>query len=297
MRSLAVIQNDIVTDSTSSKRPAWLRVRAPAGERYHTLRRLLLQERLHTVCDSAACPNMGECWNNGTATFMILGHACTRACRFCDVMTTTTPDPVDLDEPARLAKAAALMGLSHVVITSVARDDLPDGGALQFARCITSVKQALPRATVEVLVPDFGGSSSSIKIVTDVAPAIFNHNVETVPRMTKQIRSGALYERSLDVLASAKSLNPAMKTKSGIMLGLGETDDEVREVISDLRSVNVAILTIGQYLRPSKWHHEVARYADLDVFAAHKQFAQNLGFSHVESGPLVRSSYHAERAI
>jgi lipoyl synthase len=276
-------------------RPAWLRVRAPGGGRYGELKRLLDERRLHTVCSSAACPNVGECWAAGTATFMILGNECTRACRFCDVKTAKDPRPVDLDEPERLADAVELMGLTHVVITSVARDDLEDGGARHFARCLRAVRARVPAATLEVLVPDFSGQEGSIRVVLDESPAVFNHNLETSERLTPKIRSGASYQRSLEVLAVAKRLRPDIRTKTGIMLGLGESDDEVVRTIQDAREAQVDILTLGQYLRPSSWNHEVMRYVPPEQFAELGEFARGLGFAHVESGPLVRSSYHAER--
>jgi len=290
-------------DAPATERPAprahppWLRVRAPGGDGYRRLRALLEERRLHTVCSSAACPNIGECWGAGTATFMILGNECTRACRFCDVKTSSTPKPVDLDEPARLAEAVVLMSLRHVVITSVARDDLPDGGARQFVRCLEAVRARVPDATLEVLVPDFGGDVESLRLVTDARPAIFNHNLETCERLTPVIRSRAKYGRSLEVLANAKRLAPALRTKSGIMLGLGESDDEVRASLRDLRASQVDIVTLGQYLRPSAWHHEVVRFVPPAVFDELGAYARGLGFSHVEAGPLVRSSYHAERGV
>ncbi len=297
MAGLPIFNEDPAEKSPPAPRPAWLRVRAPAGERYRALQRLLQDRRLNTVCSSAACPNVGECWNAGTATFMILGNECTRACRFCDVKTTNRPGPVDLDEPLRLAEASELMGLRHVVITSVARDDLRDGGANQFVRCIVEVKKRVPGASVEVLVPDFQGQHAPIHAVVDAGCDVFNHNLETVERLTRKIRSSAKYDRSLAVLAEAKRHDPIVMTKSGLMLGLGETDDEVRKAIVDLREHNVDSLTLGQYLRPSGWHHEVERLAPPAVFEELGAFARELGFSHVESGPLVRSSYHAERAL
>lgn len=281
----------------SLPKPSWLRVKAPMGERVQRLSSMLTQERLHTVCFSAACPNMGECWDNGTATFMILGNQCTRACRFCNVQSKMRPGPVDLNEPERLAKTAINMGLKHVVITSVARDDLADGGARQFARCLSVLKNLAPHMTTEVLVPDFFGAIESLKIVIDQRPHIFNHNIETVRRLTPKIRSGAQYERSLALLKDAKHLDPAIKTKSGIMLGLGEEDHEVMTAIKDLRSHNCDQLTIGQYLRPTHWHHPVHRYVTPERFGDFKAFALDIGFSHVESGPLVRSSYHAEKGV
>ena len=283
--------------TTLGPHPSWLRVRAPGGDNYRHLHALLDERRLHTVCSSAACPNVGECWSAGTATFMILGNECTRACRFCDVKTAAVPNPVDLDEPSRLAEAVVLMGLKHVVITSVARDDLEDGGARQFARCLEAVHAAVPAASLEVLVPDFQGRVGSIRTVLDAGVSIFNHNLETCERLTPVIRSRAKYHRSLEVLRQAKELRPDVRTKSGIMLGLGESDDEVEAAIRDLRTAHVDIVTLGQYLRPSRWHHEVMRFAPPETFRALGDYARGLGFAHVESGPLVRSSYHAERGV
>lgn len=278
-------------------RPPWIRVKAPVGAKVRELTQLLNHERLNTVCSSAACPNMGECWNNGVATFMILGNQCTRACRFCNVQSNKRPSPVDLDEPERLLKSALVMKLKHVVITSVARDDLPDGGALQFARCLRVLHEKAPELTTEVLVPDFFGSLENLAIVTHEAPTIFNHNIETVRRLTPRIRSGAQYDRSLNLLQMAKELDESILTKSGIMLGLGEEDHEVVQALEDLRAHRCDQLTLGQYLRPTTWHHPVHRYVPPDQFAAFKRIALDLGFSHVESGPLVRSSYHAERGV
>lgn len=307
MAGLTILeQASPVTTSAAGPRPAWLRVKAPGAGRTSELRRLLDEHRLHTVCSSAACPNIGECWAAGTATFMILGNECTRACRFCDVKTAKDPLPVDLDEAERLADAVELMGLQHVVITSVARDDLADGGARQFARVLRAVRARKPGVTLEVLVPDFKGDRASIALVLEENPAIFNHNLETCERLTPAIRSGAVYRRSLEVLAAAKELGAAraaagvgaeLRTKTGVMLGLGESDDEVRQTIKDARAAHVDILTIGQYLRPSSWNAPVERYVEPAVFAALAAFARSLGFAHVESGPLVRSSYHAERAV
>ena len=303
MAGLTILDQTPVTMSGVSSepgplpKPAWLRVKAPGAGRTTELRQLLTERRLHTVCSSAACPNIGECWAAGTATFMILGNECTRACRFCDVKTAKDPLPVDLDEAERLADAVELMGLQHVVITSVARDDLEDGGAKQFARCLRAVRARRPSATLEVLVPDFQGRSESIALVLDEHPSVFNHNVETCERLTPAIRSGAVYRRSLQVLATAKAMRPDIRTKTGVMLGLGETDDEVQQTIRDARAANVDILTIGQYLRPSSWNAPVQRYVEPAVFAALGAYARTLGFAHVESGPLVRSSYHAERAV
>lgn len=278
-------------------KPAWLRVRAPTGERVAELGRLLSHQRLNTVCSSAACPNLGECWDRGTATFMILGNQCTRACRFCNVQSKLRPAPVDLNEPQRLVESALLMKLKHVVITSVARDDLSDGGAEHFARCLRALKEQAPGLSTEVLVPDFLGDEKSLALVTASSPTIFNHNLETVRRLTPKIRSGAQYDRSLKFLALAKEQNSKMRTKSGIMLGLGESDDEVHAALEDLRNHKVDQLTIGQYLRPTPWHHPVDRFVHPEVFMALGLKAKALGFSHVESGPLVRSSYHAEKGV
>jgi lipoic acid synthetase len=278
---------------TDLARPPWLRVRAPTGEKYNELRSLITNKRLHTVCSSASCPNIGECWELGTATFMIMGNVCTRACRFCDVNSYSRPKPLDLEEPERLADAVFQMKLRHVVITSVTRDDLPDFGAQHFVNCIQAVKHKNPGVRVEILAPDFSGEREHIAKVAKPPLEIFNHNVETVERLTPKIRSGGSYKRSLSVLRTVKELAPQILTKSGIMLGLGEDDNEVKEAIVDLRQHGVEILTIGQYLRPSSFHHVVTRYAEPQVFLEHKNFALSLGFRHVESGPLVRSSYHA----
>ncbi|MBI1948174.1 MAG: lipoyl synthase [Deltaproteobacteria bacterium] len=278
-------------------RPDWLRVRAPGGGRVDELAALLAERRLHTVCSSAACPNRAECWSAGTATFLILGNRCTRACRFCDVQTSATPEAVDLDEPVRLAEAAALLALSHVVITGVTRDDLPDGGARQFARCLHAVRARLPHATLEVLVSDLGGDEQALQQVLDAAPDVFAHNLETCERLTPQIRSGAQYRRSLALLAAAKRRAPAVRTKTGLMLGLGEHDDEVLAALADARAAAVDVVTLGQYLRPSAWNAPVERYVTPARFDELGAAARALGFLHVESGPLVRSSYHAERAL
>lgn len=240
---------------------------------------------------------MGECWNNGTATFMILGNLCTRSCRFCDVKTARRPGPVDLLEPTRLVDLVLSMELRHVVITSVARDDLADGGAKQFARVLRSLRDRAPHITTEVLVPDFLGSLDCLAIVLDENPNIFNHNLETVRRLTPVVRSRAIYDRSLEMLQNAKKMAPHIITKSGIMVGLGENDDEVFDAISDLHAHDGEHLTVGQYLRPSAKHLPVMRYVSPDTFLEYKKFALKLGFRHVESGPLVRSSYHAEQGL
>ncbi len=278
-------------------RPQWIRVKAPSSERVTRLQQIIHQSRLNTVCSSAACPNMGECWNNGTATFMILGNQCTRACRFCNVQSKLKPAPVDLDEPRRLVDLVIAMALKHVVITSVARDDLDCGGSKQFARILKLLRADAPQMTTEVLVPDFLGSIENLKTVVDERPNIFNHNLETVQRLTKRVRSKAIYERSLSVLKNAKELCPKIITKSGLMLGLGEEDDEVVEALKDLRAHDCDHLTLGQYLRPSPKHHPVMRYVTPEKFFELKRVAKDLGFLHVESGPLVRSSYHAEKGV
>jgi lipoic acid synthetase len=277
-------------------RPDWLRAPAPVGENYRELKTLVESLELHTVCESAACPNIGDCWNRRTATFMILGNVCTRRCGFCAVQKGA-PLAVDYDEPRRVAEACAKLGLKFAVITSVNRDDRKDGGAELFALTIRAIRERLPNCGVEVLVPDFQGSHAAMDIVLEAAPDILNHNTETVPRLYRQVRMGARYERSLDMLAYVKKSKPSTPAKSGLMLGLGETFDEVLEVMSDLRRSNVDILTLGQYLRPSPKHLPIARYVAPAEFADLKQRGYAMGFSHVESGPLVRSSYHAADAV
>ena len=275
-----------------SKRPEWLRAPAPAGENYQDIKQLVARLRLHTVCESAACPNVGECWNHRTATFMILGNVCTRRCGFCAV-EKGAPLPVDYDEPRRVAEAVAAMGLQFAVITSVNRDDREDGGAELFALVIGAIRRRVGGCGVEVLVPDFQGSRAAVETVLEAAPDVFNHNTETVPRLYRQVRLGARYERSLDVLAHAKRTAPAVPTKSGLMLGLGETNAEILQVMRDLRANRVDILTLGQYLRPSPKHLPIVRYAPPEEFAELRVAAREMGFGHVEAGPLVRSSYHA----
>jgi lipoic acid synthetase len=273
-------------------RPAWLRAPAPTGENYRELKALVSALNLHTVCESAACPNVGECWNHRTATFMILGNMCTRRCGFCAVQKGA-PLEVDYDEPRRVAEACAILGLKYAVITSVNRDDRKDGGADLFALTIAAIRQRIPGCKVEVLVPDFQGSHAAMEIVMNAHPDVLNHNIETVPRLYRQVRLGARYERSLDMLSYAKLVRPFIPTKSGLMLGLGETRDEVLAVMRDLRSHEVDILTLGQYLRPTPKHLPVIRHAPPDEFADYKRIGYEYGFKHVESGPLVRSSYHA----
>jgi lipoic acid synthetase len=285
----------LVNISTPTGRPKWLRAPAPAGENYRELKHLIGTLRLHTVCESAACPNVGECWNHRTATFMILGNVCTRRCGFCAV-EKGAPLPVDYDEPRRVAEAVAAMGLRFAVITSVNRDDRPDGGAELFALTIRAIRERIPGCGVEVLTPDFQGDLAAVETVLEAAPEVFNHNTETVPRLYREVRLGARYERSLQVLAHAKKIAPSIPAKSGLMLGLGETRDEVLAVMRDLRAHGVDILTLGQYLRPSPRHLPVVRYVSPAEFDEFRREGAAMGFAHVESGPLVRSSYHAANA-
>jgi lipoyl synthase len=277
-------------------RPAWLRAPAPVGENYHNLQKLVRKLDLHTVCESAACPNIGDCWNRKTATFMILGNVCTRRCGFCAVQKGG-PLPVDLDEPRRVAEACAVLGLQFAVITSVNRDDRKDGGAELFKLTIEAIRARLPGCGVEVLVPDFQGSHDAMDIVLSASPDVLNHNTETVPRLYRQVRMGARYERSLDMLAYVKQQRPEIPTKSGLMLGLGETIEEVHQVMRDLRGSKVDILTMGQYLRPSVKHLPMIRHVAPSEFAELKTLGYQMGFRHVESGPLVRSSFHAADAV
>lgn len=275
------------------KRPAWLRAPAPAGDNYQDLKSLVGRLNLHTVCESAACPNVGECWNQRTATFMILGNVCTRRCGFCAVQKGA-PLEVDMDEPRRVAEAVEALGLRYAVITSVNRDDRKDGGARLFAMTIAAIRERVPGCKVEVLVPDFQGSHAAMDIVMDAAPDVLNHNTETVPRLYRQVRLGARYERSLDMLRYAKSRRPETPVKSGLMLGLGETMDEVVQVMRDLKAHDVDIVTLGQYLRPSPKHLPILRYVTPEEFAQLRRAGMEMGFAHVEAGPLVRSSYHAD---
>jgi lipoyl synthase len=286
----------LVSIAPKLDRPKWLRAPAPAGSNYHELKGLIERLRLHTVCESAACPNVGECWNQRTATFMILGNVCTRRCGFCAVQKGA-PLPVDYDEPQRVAEAVAVMGLNFAVITSVNRDDREDGGAELFALVIRAIRNRIPGCGVEVLIPDFQGNHDAVEIVMEAAPDVLNHNTETVPRLYRQVRLGARYERSLDVLAYAKRIAPATPTKSGLMLGLGEKPEEVLEVMRDLRASHVDILTLGQYLRPSPKHLPIVRYVAPEEFDEFRRAGQEMGFSHIEAGPLVRSSYHASDAV
>ena len=276
--------------------PPWLKVRFPAGDRYSEIKGLLRQHQLHTVCEEAHCPNIGECFNHGTATFMILGDVCTRACGFCAV-TSGRPQGLDLLEPLRLARTVERLGLDYVVITSVNRDDLPDGGASIFAACIRATRRKNPSCRVEVLVPDFMGNWDALATVVEARPFVLNHNVETVPRLYRRVRHKARYERSLALISKVKDLDPSILAKSGIMLGLGETREEVRQTLADLRSAGCEAVTIGQYLRPSPKHLPVERFVPPEEFEEIGREARALAFRHVESGPLVRSSYHAHRQV
>jgi lipoyl synthase len=273
-------------------KPEWLKVRAPGSENYVRLKTIMRELRLNTVCEDAHCPNIGECWHHGTATFMILGDICTRACSYCAV-AHGRPNELDLAEPARVAEAIARMQLQYAVITSVDRDDLADGGASIFAATIRETRARVPDCRIEVLIPDFQGIESSLHAVLDAAPDVLNHNIETVPRLYRMARSGGRYPRSLELLDRSRRYAPAIGTKTGIMVGLGEEFDEILTVFDDLRRVGVAILTIGQYLRPSLDHAPMSRYYHPDEFAELKRIALAKGFVHVEAGPLVRSSYHA----
>jgi lipoic acid synthetase len=285
----------MVTEARPMQRkPDWLKVRFPAGERYQHLKDLMRENALHTICEDAKCPNIGECWNAGTATFMILGDVCTRSCGFCAV-TTGRPGSLDLVEPYRLAKAVRTLGLDYVVITSVNRDDVESGGAEVFAACIRAIRRDDPSVRVEVLVPDFKGNWDALAEVVRARPFVLNHNIETVPRLYRRVRPQAIYGRSLELIRRAKAIAPDMLTKSGFMVGLGETPDELFGIMRDLREHGCDIVTIGQYLRPTLQHLPVERYYDPSEYQAFRDFGSTLGFAHVEAGPLVRSSYHAEK--
>lgn len=276
------------------RKPDWLRVKLPTGESYKNVREIVGEHKLHTICESGNCPNMGECWGAGTATFMILGNTCTRSCGFCAV-STGRPDDVDPFEPARVARSVQLMGIKHCVITSVDRDDLADGGSEIWAKTVRAIRRKCPEVTMETLIPDLQGNWNNLQRLIDAAPEIISHNLETVRRLTKQVRVQAKYDRSLEVLLRLKK--GGMRTKSGLMLGLGETDQEVLESMEDLRSVEVDILTLGQYLQPTPKHLPVAEFVHPDRFAKYKEIGLEMGFRYVESGPLVRSSYHAEKHL
>ncbi len=287
---------ELAPTQLGQKRPEWLRVRFPSGPNYTELKQLVRTQKLHTVCEEAHCPNIGDCWERRTATFMILGSVCTRSCGFCAIETGRPPE-YDVLEPGRVAAAVAHLGLRHVVITSVARDELEDGGSELFARTIRAVHRRVPGCSVEVLIPDFKGNRESIARVVEARPEILNHNTETVPRLHKRVRVQAKYERTLGLLATAKELDPSLTTKSGIMVGLGERREEIQQVMQDLRAARVDVLTIGQYLRPSREHLPLERYYSPAEFEEMKAAGLALGFSHVESGPLVRSSYHADEQV
>ena len=278
--------------AAAEPKPAWLKVRAPGSPAYLRLRGIMRDLNLHTVCEEARCPNIGECWHHGTATFMILGDRCTRSCGYCNVLHGT-PGALDPDEPDKLARAVDAMSLAYVVVTSVDRDDLPDFGAGVFAATIRAIKARRPACRVEVLIPDFQGSEGALQTVLGAQPDVLNHNTETVPRLYRTARPGGRYVRALELLDRARRRAPAIPTKTGLMVGLGETWDEIVEVLRDLRQVDCQILTIGQYLRPTAAHLPMARYYTPDEFGELKRIALDLGFGHVESGPLVRSSYHA----
>ena len=276
------------------KKPDWLKVRFPGGDRYQDLKSLMRDQNLHTVCEDARCPNIGECWNAGTATFMILGDVCTRSCGFCAV-TTGRPGAIDVLEPLRLAQTVATLGLEYVVITSVNRDDVVSGGAEVFAACIEAIRRNDAETRVEVLIPDFKGNWDALEAVVKARPFVLNHNIETVPRLYSIVRPQAQYARSLELIRRAKDAAPDMLTKSGFMVGLGETHDELFDVMRDLRAHGCDIVTIGQYLRPSLQHLPIDRYYDPGEYEAFRALGRELGFTHVEAGPLVRSSYHAEQ--
>ena len=293
MQELPIISN--INQATSKiKKPDWLRVKLPIGESYKHVRSLVDTHKLHTICESGNCPNMGECWGEGTATFMILGNTCTRSCGFCAV-ATGRPDPVDWDEPQRVAEAIHLMRVKHAVLTSVDRDELKDGGSIIWSNTIKAVKALNPGTTLETLIPDFRGFADQVQRVADAAPEVVSHNIETVERLTRQVRIQAKYRRSLTVLKMLKQ--SGMRTKTGMMLGLGETKEEVIQSMEDLVAVGVDVLTLGQYLQPTKKHLPVHRFVHPTEFAELRQIGYELGFDYVESGPLVRSSYHSERHV
>ncbi len=292
MQELPVIA--VPREDSKVKKPSWLRVKLPIGESYRHVRDLVDTHKLHTICESGNCPNMGECWGEGTATFMILGNVCTRSCGFCAV-ATGRPDAVDWDEPQRVAEAIHLMKVKHAVITSVDRDELKDGGSIIWQNTIRAVKALNPNTTLETLIPDFKGQQENIHRIIEAAPEVVSHNIETVERLTRQVRIQAKYRRSMDVLQTLK--DGGMRTKSGIMLGLGENKEEVLQTMQDLRDHNVDVITIGQYLQPSRKHLPVQRFVHPDEFAEYRNAGYEMGFDYVESGPLVRSSYHSDRHV
>ena len=291
IRELNVLENA----TPAERRPDWLRVKLPSGETFKEVSDTIRKYKLNTVCSEARCPNMGECWGAGTATFMILGDVCTRSCSFCAVKTGRPPQELDWDEPARVADAAAKMKLKHVVLTSVNRDERKDGGAPIFAETHRVLREMIPGVTIESLIPDFRGDWEALQIVLDTPPDVLSHNLETVPRLYRDIRPQARYERSLELLKRTK--DQGVRSKSGIMVGLGETREEVIELMQDCVDHEVDVLTIGQYMQPTKMHHPVMRWVHPDEFAEYKEIGETLGLGHVESGPLVRSSYHAERHL
>jgi lipoyl synthase len=276
-------------------KPDWLRVKAPQWERVGNVKEILRDLALNTVCEEASCPNIGECFNAGTATFLIMGPACTRACPYCDIDFEKKPQALDPTEPERLAEAVRRLRLNHVVITSVNRDDLPDGGANQFVQCIEAVRKVSPQTTIEVLIPDLCGNWDALAVILQAAPEVLNHNTETISRLYRRVRPQGNYDRTLELLRKTREIAPWAYTKSGMMAGLGETDEEIRQVMQDLRSVDCDILTIGQYLQPSQKHLQVDDFIKPEQFAAWKEFGEELGFLQVVSSPLTRSSYHAEQ--
>lgn len=285
---------ELQTIHPKSRKPYWLKVRSPGGENYLRLQKMMRTQSLHTVCEEAACPNIGECWEAGTATFMILGDVCTRACKYCGV-AHGMPTELDEEEPYRVAEAVEAMRLEHLVVTSVNRDELPDGGAEIYATLIREVHRRVPDCSVEVLIPDFKGDEDALRKVVEAKPEILGHNLETVERLHPEVRPGGRYWRSISFLGAAKRMDPSTLTKTGIILGMGEEEEEIRQAMADVRKAGVDILTLGQYLRPSPGHIPVARWVEPDEFARWKKVGEEeLGFSHVESGPLVRSSYHAK---
>ena len=289
---MAEVQNLQAGPAARGRKPPWIRVKAPTSAGYHATRRLMREKGLHTVCEEAACPNIGECWTQGHATVMILGDTCTRACAFCNVKTGM-PQGVDPHEPEHLAEALAVLGLKHVVITSVDRDDLPDGGAFQFVRCIERIRATSPATTIEILTPDFLRKPGAGEKVVAARPDVYNHNLETVPRLYRTVRPGARYYHSLRLLDRVKERDPGVFTKSGLMVGLGEEKREVYQVMDDMRSAGVDFLTIGQYLQPTPRHHRVERFVPPEEFAQHERMARAKGFLMVSASPLTRSSYHA----
>jgi len=288
-----ITPDSITVESELPKRkPEWIKVRLPAGEGYGRVKKLMRSHGLNTVCEEAMCPNIGECWSKGTATFLLMGDTCTRSCGFCHIKTGRPPT-LDEDEPRRVAESVEVLNLSHCVLTSVNRDELPNGGAHIFANTITEIRKRVPNCTIEVLIPDFKGNRPALKEVMDAQPEILNHNTETVPRLYRTVRPQANYQQTLRVLSGAKELDPEAVTKTGIMVGLGETKEEIIQIMRDWREHNVDIVTIGQYLRPTKLHLPIYRYVHPDEFAEYKEIGREMGFKWVESGPLVRSSYHA----